>query len=194
MKKIRLFLMMLFASILLISCNTNPTDTISDPLSEPISEIVSESEEVSSSVSETPIVKEYQKDENGFYILEDDYFVNDSYDDGLKQSKVRFSNTLDESYVYPQMKLFVKDKQIPLFNCKTNFSQLWNGDAPQRMNNSVATIELEGKVELKLQCNFAILEQCVIRPLSANIIPEIDENRRVISFEVTSPGQYSFGR
>ena len=89
------------------------------------------------------------------------------------------------------MKLFVKDKQIPLFNCKTNFSQLWNGDAPQRMNNSVATIEMEGKVELKLQCNFAILEQCVIRPLSANIIPEIDENRRVISFEVTSPGQYS---
>ena len=167
-----------------------------EPTVEPTQQLTTEptvepTEEPTIEPSTSEEIKSYTKDEDGFYILEEDYFVNDSYDDGLKQSKVRFSNTLDESYVYPQMKLFVKDKQIPLFNCKTNFSQLWNGDAPQRMNNSVATIEMEGKVELKLQCNFAILEQCVIRPLSANIIPEIDENRRVISFEVTSPGQYS---
>ena len=189
MKKIKLgiILAMLFS---LISCdNYHESDSSFPSESE---SIISESESLSESneSSYSEEIKEYVKDENGFYILEEDYFINDSIDDGKSESKIRFSDFISEEYEYKQMKLFVGDKQIPLYNCKTNMSQTWHALAPSRMNNSVAIMELEGKVTLKLQTNFAILDQCIIRPLESNIIPTIDENRRVITFEIYSPGQY----
>ena len=87
--------------------------------------------------------------------------------------------------------MFIGEDEVPVMNTKTNMSQTWNGEAPSRMNNAVSIIELEGKIEVKLQANFALLGECVIRPLSAKITPKIDENRRVISFEISSPGQYT---
>ena len=135
--------------------------------------------------------KEYQKDEDGFFILEDDYFKNYSKEDNKDTSKVRFIESIDDELKYSQMRMYIGDKQVPLYNVKTNISQTWSGEAPSRMNNAVSIIELEGKVNIKIQTNFSILEECVIRPLSAGIIPIIDESRRVISFEVTSPGQYT---
>ena len=189
MKKIKLgiILAMLFS---LISCDSyHESDNSFPSASESIScESESLSEISESSFSEE--IKEYEKDENGFYILEDDYFKNDSIDDGKSESKIRFSDFISEEYEYKQMKLFVGDKQIPLYNCKTNMSQNWHPLAPSRMNNSVAIMELEGKVTLKLQTSFAIFDQCVIRPLASNIIPTIDDNRRVITFEISSAGQY----
>ena len=118
--------------------------------------------------------KVYQKDEEGFFILEDDYFKNTSIDDDKKASKVRFVENIDDSLKYNQLKMYIGDKEVPIYNCKTNMSQTWNGEAPSRMNNSVVLIELEGKVEIKLQANFAFLDECVIRPLAANIVPKID--------------------
>ena len=189
MKKIKLgiILAMLFS---LISCDSyHESDNSFPSASESISsESESLSESSESSFSEE--IKEYEKDANGFYILEDDYFKNDSIDDGKSESKIRFSDFISEEYEYKQMKLFVGDKQIPLYNCKTNMSQNWHPLAPSRMNNSVAIMELEGKATLKLQTNFAIFDQCVIRPLASNIIPTIDDNRRVITFEISSAGQY----
>lgn len=136
-------------------------------------------------------INNYQKDEEGFYILETDYFINKSIEDNKSVSKIRFSDKLHDLYKYSQLRMFIGDKQVPLINCKTNMSQIWNGEAPSRMNNSVAIIELEGKVEIKLQANFAILGECTIRPLSANIKPTIDENRRVVSLTISSSGQYT---
>lgn len=145
---------------------------------------------ISSPSSSSEIKKNYIKDEEGFYILEEDYFKNNSKEDDKKISKVRFCDEIEETYKYSQLRMFIGDKKIPIYNCKTNISQTWNGEAPSRMNNAVAIIELEGKIEIKLQANFAILNECTIRPLSANINPKIDENRRVISFEISAPGQY----
>lgn len=152
------------------------------------------SSSTSSSSSSTYTIsdnKEYQKDEEGFFILEDDYFKNNSKEDNKETSKVRFNDDLNEDLRYSQLRMFIGDKEVPLFNCKTNMSQTWNGEAPSRMNNAVALIELEGKIEVKIQANFALLGECVVRPLSANITPIIDENRRVITFTISSPGQYT---
>jgi len=146
---------------------------------------------LSSSSSSSEVKKDYIKDEEGFFILEDDYFKNTSKEDGKNISKVRYSKTLDESLKYKQLRMFIGEDEVPVMNTKTNMSQTWNGEAPSRMNNAVSIIELEGKIEVKLQANFALLGECVIRPLSAKITPKIDENRRVISFEISSPGQYT---
>ena len=89
------------------------------------------------------------------------------------------------------MRMYIGDKQVPLYNCKTNISQTWSGEAPSRMNNAVGIIELEGKVEIKLQTNFAFLDEYVIRPLSSNVDYKVDDNRRVLTFTITSPGQYT---
>ena len=142
----------------------------------------------SESSSETII---YEKDEEGFYILEDDYFKDEIKTDNLKISKLRYNDNIPEDERYSQLRLYAGSHEIPLFNCKTNFSHTWNGDAPERMDNSVAVIEMEGKINFKLQANFAYLNECTIRPLDSKIIPSIDNNRRVISFTIDSPGKYT---
>ena len=178
MKKIICVLFMFL--FILTSCSNNNSSS---------NNLINSSKNENSSTSEEN--KVYQKDENGFFILEDDYFKNTSKDDDKKASKVRFVENIDDSLKYNQLKMYIGDKEVPIYNCKTNMSQTWNGEAPSRMNNSVALIELEGKVEIKLQANFAFLDECVIRPLAANIVPKIDNNRRVITFTISSPGQYT---
>lgn len=178
MKKIICVLFMFL--FILTSCSNNNSSS---------NNLINSSKNENSSTSEEN--KVYQKDENGFFILEDDYFKNTSKDDDKKASKVRFVENIDDSLKYNQLKMYIGDKEVPIYNCKTNMSQTWNGEAPSRMNNSVALIELEGKVEIKLQANFTFLDECVIRPLAANIVPKIDNNRRVIIFTISSPGQYT---
>ena len=178
MKKIICVLFMFL--FILTSCSNNNSSS---------NNLINSSKNENSSTSEEN--KVYQKDEEGFFILEDDYFKNTSKDDDKKASKVRFVENIDDSLKYNQLKMYIGDKEVPIYNCKTNMSQTWNGEAPSRMNNSVALIELEGKVEIKLQANFAFLDECVIRPLAANIVPKIDNNRRVITFTISSPGQYT---
>lgn len=169
-RRLKFIITFLLVSVImvLISCNSN-NESISDSTTTP---------------------KNYIKDEQGFYILEDDFFKDDSIVDDKKINKLKYVSSLDDSYKYNQMRLYALDKQIPLFNCKTNFSHTFDALAPQRMNNALAIVELEGKITFKLQCAFAIKNEVTIRPLSANIAYEIDENRRVISFTITSSGQY----
>ena len=194
MKKLKLIFMSLF---ILSACNGGNSSIMNSSLSNSSSSILESStvssSSTSSSISSSSIeeVKEYKKDSEGFFILEDDYFKNNSKEDGKETSKVRFNETIDEDARYDQMRMFIGDKQVPLYNCKTNMSQTWSGEAPSRMNNAVGIIELEGKVEIKLQTNFAFLDEHVIRPLSANVNYKVDNNRRVITFTITSPGQYT---
>lgn len=182
-KRITLLFMFLLT---LASCNNNNNDNSSFDNSS-----ISSSELILSEESSEEFPKEYQKDDEGFFILEDDYFKNNALEDGKSISKIRFNETLPEEVQYSQLRMYIGDKKVPLYNCKTNISQTWSGEAPSRMNNAVALIELEGKVEIKLQANFAFLGEHTIRPLSANITPKVDDNRRVLTFTVTSPGQYT---
>lgn len=199
MKKFKLFIW-LFLIFILVSCDNSSNDSFNsesfcsdnDYISSEIESFLSEldSEDSLESSSENIENITYQKDEEGFYILEDDYFKNDSVADESLVSKVRFSDFITEEYKYKQMRLYAADKNIPLYNCKTNISQNWHAEAPSRMNNSVAILELQGKMTFKLQTNFAIFGECKITPEAHNIVPIIDENRRVITFEISSPGQY----
>ena len=198
MKKILKLFIMTFLLFTTISCddlfNSNIESSSSNNSeienSSMDSSTIDESNTINTS-SSTSEEKVYQKDEEGFYVLEDDYFKNDAIKDEKRISKLKYSDDIPSEYVYSQMRLFAADKQIPLINCKTNMSQVWNGLAPSRMNNAVAIVALEGKMTFKLQCNFAILDECIIRPLAANITPKIDEDRRVIKFEISSAGQYT---
>lgn len=195
MRKANKFVLMIFMMFAVISCdNAIESNDIGSSGVESITNESSSMYESSDNFESSTIVelpKEYEKDENGFYVLEDDYFKDIAKEDNKQISKLRFSDDIPNEYVYQQMRLYAADKQIPLYNCKTNIANTWNALAPSRMNNSVAIMELEGKMTFKLQCNFAILNECVIRPLAANVEFKIDDNRRVIEFTITSPGQYT---
>ena len=84
MKKLIKFGMLLLLT--LTSCN-NTSSSLSTP------NLISTSSTSTYTISDN---KEYQKDEEGFFILEDDYFKNTSKEDNKETSKVRFSDGLDE--------------------------------------------------------------------------------------------------
>ncbi|MDE6660874.1 MAG: hypothetical protein K2J93_03495, partial [Anaeroplasmataceae bacterium] len=179
----RLSILLVFLVFFLFSCQTRSTEI--DPPDDPNTPI----EPVEPEDPTEP--KTYEKDEEGFYILEEDYFTNTSKKDNLNTSKLRYMNTLEASLTYNDMRLYAGDKRIPLYNTKVNVSQSWNAEAPHRVNNAVGIIELEGIMTFKLQCNFLIHNECKISPLQADIPYTIDESRRVITFTITQAGQYT---
>lgn len=140
--------------------------------------------------SNSSLINTYEKDEEGFFILEDNFFSSTNKEDEKKVSYLKIPQDI-ASKSYKNMRLYAGDQRVPIYNVKTNFSHVWSASAPQRMNNAVATIELKGKMTFKLQTNFLIKNTCTIRPLNANIPYLIDEARRVVTFTVSSPGQYT---
>lgn len=94
-----------------------------------------------------------------------------------------------DEYTYTNYHLYADGKEIPIFNCKTNFSNTWNADAPQRMNNGVAIFQLEGTVKLKLVTDFKINEICNISPREESIPYRIQEKQ--VEFVISNPGQYT---
>ena len=179
--------LLLFLSLGIFACQSNE-DTSASKTSEPSSQITSDSSLNSSTSSESSI---YEKDEEGFYILEDDYFsYHEDTSDTKKRNKVHVPTLVEDQPTYSQMRLYIGDKQVPVYNVKTNFSQIWHPEAPNRINNAVASIGLEGKVTLKLQLNFNSQKHIVVRPLEKAVPFIYDLDRRVISFEISSEGQY----
>lgn len=92
-------------------------------------------------------------------------------------------------YTYENFHLYADEKEIPVFNCKTNFSNTWNADAPQRMNNAVATFQLEGVVKLKLVANFKLNGICHISPLKEEVPFRLEETS--LEFIISKQGQYT---
>ena len=134
----------------------------------------------------------YEKDEAGFYILEDDYF---SYTEDEKDTKERnevfIPSLAEEAPLYSQLRMYIGNKNVPLYNVKTNMSQTWTPEASSRQNNSYATFGLKGKVTIKLQASFNFMDTVTIRPLERNVPFEIDSNRRVLTFTISDIGQYT---
>ena len=135
---------------------------------------------------------EYEKDEEGFYILEPDYFsYNEDKSDTKRKNEVVIPPLQEDIDKYSQLRMYIGDKRVPLYNVKTNMSQTWTPEALSRQNNSYATFGLKGKVVVKLQASFAFLDKVTIRPLNRKVPFTIDENRRVLSFTVSDIGQYT---
>ena len=134
----------------------------------------------------------YEKDEQGFFILEDDYY---SYTEDTTDLKIKNEVVipkLEEGVEqYAQLRMYIGDKQVPIYNVKTNISQTWTPDAISRQNNSYATFGLKGNVTVKIQASFAFMDEVVIRPSDRKVPFEIDNNRRVISFVISDIGQYT---
>ena len=134
----------------------------------------------------------YEKDEQGFYILEDDYYsYTEDKSDTKAKNEVFIPRIEDGVEKYSQLRMFIGDKQVPIYNVKTNMSQSWTAEAASRQNNAYATFGLKGKVTVKLQANFAFLDDVNIRPSNRNVPFTIDNDRRVISFTISDIGQYT---
>ena len=133
-------------------------------------------------------VKTYQKDENGFFILEDDYFFPFEGDN----FSLDYANKLDEDIYASSFRLFCGDKNIPVFHCDTNPNRVWTPNPTNFVEAGVAIISLKGEVELTLQTNFAFKEMTTrVMPSDRNIENVKDFNRRTIKFKVKEVGQYT---
>lgn len=129
----------------------------------------------------------YEKDNEGFYILEENYYNNSKH---VKENAFITKGVADQPR-YSNFRMFIGDESVPLYLVKTNFSQTWNGNTQTRMNNAVATIGIKGEIEIKLQTNFKFGDEVTIRPLSTGIEKVVDESRRVLTFKIKEAGQYT---
>lgn len=127
----------------------------------------------------------YQKDEDGFYILEEDY-----YKASDNTSNVYIPQLVNEVEQYSQIKMFIGTERVPVYNVQVNMSNTWTPNNYSRRNSGYASIGIEEKVNIKIQANFSFLNDVVIRPLGRNVSFSIDSNRRVLSFSIDEPGQY----
>lgn len=109
------------------------------------------------------------------------------YDSDAEVSYGEFSN---EDYLYGQMHLYFGDQEIPVYACKINYSHSWHADAPQRIDNGVAVIEIKGKAKLKLTTSFNMLNRTKIRPLDKNVQFEQTDDKE-LEFVISEVGQYT---
>lgn len=185
-RNLLLLLMLSMLCFSLASCNKT-SDNNPPKEDEPVEPIdpVDPSGEGDDDDDDDPTPTVYEKDEEGFYILEEDYFK------PLDNPDLVFvPQTVDEVEKYPLLRMFAGDKQVPVYNVKVNMSNNWTPNNYSRRNSGFASIGMKEKVNIKLQSNFNFLDDVVIRPLGRNVEYELDNNRRVLSFEITKPGQY----
>ncbi len=174
---------LLMSSVLLLSACEKNNNSQDEPKPVP----VEPGEDID---PETPTT--YQKDEEGFYILEENYFsYSEDSGDTKTKNEVVIPKNAEEVTKYNQLRMYIGDKQVPVYNVKTNMSQSWTPDAANRQNNSYATFGLKGKVTVKLQASFAFLNQIAIRPSNKQVPYEVDNARRVLSFTISDIGQYT---
>ena len=188
MKKINIFISFILLSFLSSCTIIKESSELSSSEYSSQDEIIS-SDDIKEESSSEKI--EYQKDEEGFYILEDDYFKHEPIEDNKKKSYLRYVDDIPSEYQYKDMRLYAGGNIIPLFTCKTNYGHSWSPDSTLRLRNPVAIVELEGKMTFTLATNFAILDRCIIRPLNANVDYLIDNDRRIVTFTISSPGNYT---
>lgn len=104
--------------------------------------------------------------------------------------KISYGKFNIDSYLYSQMELFCEDDNIPIYNCKVNFSQTWNALAPSRLNNGVAIVSIKGSVKFNLKTSFNIKGKCIIRPSEDEVKFNIISDKE-IEFLITKAGQYT---
>lgn len=133
----------------------------------------------------------YARGEDGFKIFDSSYFSNViSPNDNKEKSQIHFSDFIDGIPLYPTLRLYAAGSQIPVYAVKRNNSQVWEEEAPNREDDAFSSFSFKGKVALKLQCAFNPLNDVTIRPLGRKVSYSIDNQRWVITFTITTPGQY----
>ena len=175
--------------IILSSCQIVNGDSSSSVISEDNSVLSIEEITSENSSSSEEIISDYEEDELGFYKLnESDYYHKLSVDG---ESVISYEDIPEGIPTSNSLKLFEEGNEIPLYNVKTNTSQTWNAEAPNRIDNSVAIIQKSGPITLVLQTNFTLKHGVTIRPLNEDIEFSVDENKRLITFTIVESGQYT---
>ena len=108
----------------------------------------------------------------------------------IDDAVVEYGKFTNSEYLYEPMHLYHGEDEIPVYACKINFSHTWNAEAPQRINNGVAIIELEGRAKLRLKTNFKINNKVTIRPLNKEVDYEQVEDQ-ILDFYISEVGQYT---
>lgn len=109
----------------------------------------------------------------------------------LLNSTLRYNNLPAGIEEYTHSELFVGNTKIPLLKTKINYSQRWDGLAPNRPDSALAIVELQGRATFHLRTeNYTINEKSVIRPLSAGVNVTIDEDSKGFTFLIDTPGNY----
>lgn len=149
------------------------------------------SEESSSTPMSSIEQTSFPKDEGNFKIVESDYFSREEEPEAPGEvNQIKFGDPVEGMKLYPTLRLFAAGEQIPVYAVKVNSNHIWSKDAEGRSEDAVASFSLKGKATLKLQCAFNPKDDVTIRPLGRRIPYEVDENRWVISFTISTPGQY----
>lgn len=133
----------------------------------------------------------FPKGSDGFKQIEEDYFrYEDDSSDTKKRSKVSFAPYVEGVTKCESFRMYVRGEEVPVYGVMINSSQTWDKDAPNRHLEGYASINLKGKAKISLQCNFNPKQDVSIRPLDYEVPFTIDNARWIITFEITSPGQY----
>lgn len=141
-----------------------------------------------STPSEDSEVKKYEKDEQGFFILEEDYFVHEEID----TSKLSFASKVDKVKYADNYRLFYGDTEIPLYGCNSNPNRVWSPNPTNMIEVGVGIINLSGSASFTLQTNFAFKEQSThFYPSNKGITLNNDLARRTIKFTISECGQYT---
>lgn len=148
------------------------------------------SNDENSSTSEISSINEnltYEKDEEGFFILDE----KDYYQDNPQLNDLSFPNKIEDYPESTSLRLYSSGEQIPLYNVKVNASNTWTPTAIDRVDNSVGYLSLNGKINLVLATNFTLKHEICIRPLAKEVDYQVDQAKRLIYFTIIEPGQYT---
>lgn len=197
--KLKGVVLTLFGTLLIAGCGhkKNPVPIVTPtpsqdtspvaPTSEPIT-VVTPTDVTPSFIPTSSEEPKYEKDEQGFYILEDDYYQHIDFD----ENKLSFAEKISGVKYADNYRLYYGDTEIPLYGVNTNPARTWTPDPSQFVEAGVGIINLEGSASFTLQTNFAFKEQSThFLPSSSGVNLDKDFNRRTLSFTINKCGQYT---
>ncbi len=107
--------------------------------------------------------------------------------DPLKDSCVSFTPPPAEVALYNQVRVFIEDTPLPLYDVKVNNSQTWPPDDEARDSAGVGYFTLEGNCRIRIEKEG--MGTCTVRPLSAGVQVACADG--VAEFTLSSSGNYA---
>lgn len=127
----------------------------------------------------------YEKDENGFMILPEDYFGQDH-----PSPNVYSPAPAEGKALHPRVKAFCEGHEVASYVVKTNLNNVFDPEGAHRKDDAFATIFLRGEATLQLQLNFNTSRRIEVYPEARNAETRFEESARVLSVAIRETGAY----
>ncbi|MBQ7242636.1 MAG: hypothetical protein IJS52_00280 [Bacilli bacterium] len=181
----RKFLVLLALSLLSCQAPQGSPTSSSNPQSE---EGVSSSVSAREPSSQTPISAEssqesIEKDEQGFIVLPQGYLTHE-------ERPHSFGADVQEKEKSGNLRLFLGDEPVPIYNVYVNQTHRWDPEAKGRTLAGVASVSVSTGAIFTLACTWVIEGRCKISPSNKNVSLSFDEAHRTVRFELSEPGDY----